>query len=81
MTQRVGKLFAEAMELPEHERSDLIVRLLEALDPGGDDGVEVAWDAELEKRIAELTNGDVQAVPWPEARRMILDDTDDADCA
>ena len=46
--------------------------MIESLDPEADDGVDAAWDAEIKRRVAELDNGEVAAIPWPEARRMIL---------
>jgi putative addiction module component (TIGR02574 family) len=79
MTQLASKLFAEAMQLSDRERGELAVKLIESLDPGTDGGAEAAWGEEIQRRLEELRTGKVQAVPWPEARRMILEDADDAD--
>lgn len=80
MSPRVGQLFTEAKTLSQEDRGELIECLLGTLDDEVvDSDVEAAWDAEIRQRIQELSNGEVQAVPWSEARRQILDDSDDAD--
>jgi putative addiction module component (TIGR02574 family) len=78
MTPHATNLFNEALHLPEGERSELAARLIESLDPTRDDDAKAAWSAEIQQRIAELQTGQVQPIPWSEARRMILDDTDDS---
>jgi putative addiction module component (TIGR02574 family) len=78
MTQLAAKLLADAIQLPEGDRGDLAAKLIESLDPGSEDDVAAAWSAEIRQRLDELQSGQVQAVSWTEARRMILDDTDDA---
>ena len=76
MTQVATELLAEALRLPPSERGELAARLIESLDPTADNGIEAAWSAEIEQRLAELQTGQVQPVPWSEARRQILDDTE-----
>jgi putative addiction module component (TIGR02574 family) len=71
-------LLAEALQLPEAERSELIARLLDSLEPAAEEDVEKAWEQEIQQRSAELDAGTVQGVPWSEARRLIMEDTDDA---
>jgi putative addiction module component (TIGR02574 family) len=68
------KLLDGALELPPSERADLAASLLESLDDGDDADATAAWDVEIAKRIAELESGQVKAIPWAEARRMILSD-------
>ena len=79
MTQRASKLLAEAMQLSDGERADLAAKLIASLDPGTDEDVESAWGEELRRRLDELRTGKARPVPWPEARRMILEDADGAD--
>lgn len=78
MTPAAARLFDQAIHLPEAERGDLAARLIESLDPGVDDGVEAAWSEEISSRIYELQSGLIKPVSWADARRMIMDDTDDA---
>lgn len=78
MTQQASSLFQEALRLPEGDRADLAAKLIDSLDPTADEGVDFAWAAEIKQRVQDLETGQVKGIPWPEARRMILDDTDDS---
>jgi putative addiction module component (TIGR02574 family) len=66
------QLYANALKLPDSERAELAAWLIESLDAEVDQDVDAAWDTEIRRRIDELDSGSVTAVPWPEARRMIL---------
>ena len=66
------KLLEEALKLSPEARAALAASLLESLDEGIDEGAEAAWTAEIARRIHELDSGAVTAIPWSEARRMIL---------
>ena len=72
MNVAAKQLYDSALELPECERADLAARLIESLDDQVDEDLDAAWEAELGRRIEELDSGQVTAVPWPEARRMIM---------
>ena len=72
MNTRTQELYDNALQLPDGDRAELAAWLIESLDREVDDDVEAVWDAELRRRIDELDSGAVAAVPWPEARRMIL---------
>lgn len=72
MNTTAKQLYDNALQLPDSERSELAAWLIESLDPEVDRDVENAWDVEIKRRIDELDSGAVTAVPWPEARRMIL---------
>jgi putative addiction module component (TIGR02574 family) len=67
-----AKLLEEALKLSAEARAALAASLLESLEEGVDEDVEAAWAAEIAKRVHELDSGAVVAVPWAEARRMIL---------
>ncbi len=66
------QLYDNALHLPDSERAELAAWLIESLDPEVDRDVDQAWDAEIKRRVGELDSGTVTAIPWPEARRMIL---------
>jgi putative addiction module component (TIGR02574 family) len=72
MTPSAVKLLEEALKLSPEVRAALAASLLESLDEGVDEDAEAAWAAEITKRLRELDTGAVAAVPWSEARRMIL---------
>jgi putative addiction module component (TIGR02574 family) len=72
MNTTAKQLYDNALQLPDSERSELAAWLIESLDPEVDRDVEKAWDVEIKRRIDELDSGAVTAIPWPEARRLIL---------
>jgi putative addiction module component (TIGR02574 family) len=78
MTRDVTDLLADALRLSETERGELVARLIESLDPTSSSDVESSWDAEIRERLEDLRTGRVQPIPWPEARRLILDDADES---
>jgi len=71
MARSARELFEEAMSLDPQERATLMRLLIEALDAEIEEGVEDAWRVEIERRMAELDAGSVEAVPWEEVRARL----------
>lgn len=71
MTKSARELFDEAMRLNPQERATLMRLLIDSLDAESEEGAEEAWRAEIERRIAELDSGAVEAVPWNELRARL----------
>ena len=69
-------LFAEVMRLPPSERVALALAVLEhtETDAVTDPAIEVAWDAELERRRRLIDSGEMRLVPWAEVRAELLAD-------
>jgi putative addiction module component (TIGR02574 family) len=70
------KLRDEAMRLPADARARLAAELLGSLDEGDDEALdptepEPAWSAEIAERVRQSDSGEVNPVPWSEARRRI----------
>lgn len=59
------------MGLDPEERETLLRLLIESLDAGSEEGVDAAWRAEVERRMAELDCGAVQSLPWDELRARL----------
>ena len=72
MTREATELLEKALRLPPKARAALIATLIESLDGTSDEGAEVAWQEEIDRRARDLDKGDVELVPWAEARRQIL---------
>ena len=71
MGEGAKKLLHEALRLPTEERAELAAELIASLDgPAGPD-VEVAWAAEIERRVAKVLSGESRGSPWEEVRRRI----------
>ncbi|MBM4053184.1 MAG: addiction module protein [Planctomycetes bacterium] len=75
MARKLGDIEKDAMELPLHERSLLVERLLSTLDQGQDIDSEELWLQEAEKRYQDYRNGKIGAKPadhvFKEARERI----------
>ena len=68
MTPEVSKLLEQALTLSVEEQEALADSLISNLGGKVDEGVQAAWHAEIEKRIAELDSGRAKTVPWEEVR-------------
>ena len=71
MTRAVRELYAEASELNPGDRAELAGLLLESIDEPTDEGVEDAWAAEIERRLADYRAGKVKTIPWSEVRARL----------
>ncbi len=64
MSARLDELKREAAKLSDAERAELALVLVESLETPSDDAdVERSWQAEIERRAAELERGQVKPVP------------------
>jgi putative addiction module component (TIGR02574 family) len=71
MAKSARELFEEAMRLDPKERATLMRLLVDSLDAESEEGAEEVWRAEIERRIAELDSGQIQAVSWEELRARL----------
>jgi len=71
MTRAVEELYERASELAAEERAELAGRLLESIEEEPDEGVEEAWAAEIERRMADYRAGRVRTIPWSEVRARL----------
>ena len=56
------QIAAEAMRLSAEQRADLADKLWISVDTP--EAVAAAWDAEVERRIAQIDSGDVETIPF-----------------
>jgi putative addiction module component (TIGR02574 family) len=69
----ITKLMEAALRLPPEARGVLASRLIDSLQGDEvDPDAEIAWEAEIARRLKELDSGHVKTVPWSEARQQIL---------
>ncbi len=79
MKPEAKKLLDEALKLSADARAELAGRLLRSLDEEEDlsqEEYDEAWGAEIARRIKDVDEGTVKAIPWEEARRRIASDDD-----
>jgi putative addiction module component (TIGR02574 family) len=67
-----GRLLEEALRLPEKDRADLAGRLILSLHPKADRDVEVAWAAEVDRRLDHFEESKAKSVPWSKVKRDLL---------
>ncbi len=71
----IDTLLDMAKILPDSERAELAERLYDTLPPlpemparwASEEEAEVAWQAELNRRLDEVANGTAELVPWDQA--------------
>lgn len=67
MRVSIEQIAEAALSLPSDARALLADRLVESLDPLGDQDVRGAWASEARQRLGELRSGEVKAVTAQEA--------------
>jgi putative addiction module component (TIGR02574 family) len=72
MSTDATKLLSEALGLPAEARAALAARLIDSLDETVDPDAESLWADEISRRLREIDEGRVQAIPWSEVRASIL---------
>ena len=71
MKQNIAEILKEALKLPPEARAALAGTLLDSLDENVDRDAESAWEAEIVMRLKEIDEGEVNLIPWAEARARI----------
>jgi putative addiction module component (TIGR02574 family) len=56
-----------ALALPEEERAELALRLVESLEAAQDSQMEMAWAAEVADRVEALRAGRAETIPLEDA--------------
>ena len=72
MPKDFKEILHDAAELPARDRAALAGLLIESLDPEPDADMEVAWEQEIGRRVAEIDAGTVKTIPWEEVREELL---------
>ncbi|HVR09276.1 MAG TPA: addiction module protein [Thermoanaerobaculia bacterium] len=53
-----------ALQLPREERARFAAELISSLGDVPETGVEEAWDVELQRRIEQVDQGEIQLLEW-----------------
>jgi putative addiction module component (TIGR02574 family) len=60
-----------ALRLTQAQRAEVAERLLASLEPEEvDQDVEVAWQQEIARRVAEVKSGKAKLIPWETIRKQ-----------
>ncbi len=71
MTKPTEAVLADALRLDAQSRAQLAAELLASLDGPSDPDAEAAWQAEIQRRVADLKAGKVKLEPWDQVKRRI----------
>ena len=71
MSRAVDELYERASHLSVEERAELAGLLFESIETDADDGVDDAWAAEIERRMADYQAGRIKTIPWSEVRARL----------
>lgn len=71
MSRDAEQILKEALALSPEARAALADSLLDSLDTEVDEDAELAWQAEIERRLKEVQSGRAQLTPWSEVRARL----------
>jgi len=71
MTKGVDEVLAEALRLDLRARAEIATELLASLDGPPDADAQVAWEAEIQRRVVAIEAGEMRLEPWAELKRRI----------
>jgi putative addiction module component (TIGR02574 family) len=72
MSSAAKAILEATLKLDPQERARIAHELIVSLDEGpSEDGVEAAWEQELERRAGEIDSGAVKLEPWSKVRQEL----------
>jgi len=71
MTMSADQVVAEALQKTAEERAMIAAKLISSLDTESDQDVEVAWQAEVTRRVQELDEGTAKRFTWDEVKARV----------
>jgi putative addiction module component (TIGR02574 family) len=72
MSSAAKAILEATLKLDPQERARIAHELIVSLDEGPtEDGVEVAWEHELDRRAGEIDSGVVKLEPWSKLRQEL----------
>ena len=75
MDKTVEKIIAQALQKPPEDRALIAERLISSLDTVRDIDIEIAWQEEIQRRVAEADKGEVDWIPWEVVRQRLRGNT------
>jgi putative addiction module component (TIGR02574 family) len=80
MTPQVSELLEKALTLSTEERGELAARLIDSLDDGpAEEGVEEAWQEEINRRMDDIRTGRVKTIPGEQVLRELAEEFPDGE--
>ncbi|MDA3924223.1 MAG: addiction module protein [Kiritimatiellae bacterium] len=66
MVTIADRVMDEVLSLPADQRMNLADRILESLNSPTDPEIDAQWAVEVERRVQEISNGEVELIPGEE---------------
>jgi putative addiction module component (TIGR02574 family) len=66
-----AKVLKEALQMERDDRAMIAERLISSLDPEVEPEIERLWQLEIQKRLKDSRNNQVEFLSWDEVRRKI----------
>lgn len=78
VTPQLSELLEKALALSTQDRGLLIDRLIASLDEAPpEEGVEAAWDEEIERRVDDIRSGQVKTIPGEQVLQELAEEFPD----
>jgi len=77
MSAKTTELLRQALALSVEERADLAGQLIESLDSPESGSLKADWEAEIERRMAEIDSGAIKPVSMEHAFHRLDSTLDD----
>jgi len=74
MTKAVSAVLADALRLNETARAELAAELLASFDGPADGDAHEAWQAEIDRRIADVESGRMPLESWEAVKQRFASD-------
>ncbi len=75
-TAVTDEILGNALRQKETDRARIAEALIASLDVPADRDIEIAWQAEIDKRLREIDSDTVRCVPWEDIRDQLYRNAD-----
>ena len=75
MSTVIDTIVTQALQLSPRDRAAIAERLISSLDDEIEPDVEIAWQEEVQSRLAEIDNGEVVCIPWEQVLHRLRRDS------
>ena len=65
------KILTQALQTPLNDRAIIAERIISSLDTITDLDVEIAWQEEIHRRVAEVDNRAIECISWEMVREQL----------
>lgn len=71
MNDHLKNVLENVLKMPHEQRAFIASRLIDSLDETMDTEVELAWQQEIQKRIADAGRGKASFMSWEDAKERL----------